>query len=81
MGYAETDCRAVLERIYLYLDGEIAGEECTYIQVHLESCTGCLHRFGVEQDFKELVHRKCREDAIPAGLVERIRANIREALG
>lgn len=81
MGYAETDCRSVLERIYLYLDGEIAGEECAFIQIHLEQCTGCLHRYGFEQDFKELVNRKCREGTVPAGLVERIRAGIRDALG
>jgi mycothiol system anti-sigma-R factor len=81
VGDSETDCRAILERLYLYLDGEIAGEECTVIQIHLEECNGCLHRYGFERDFKELIHRKCREGTMPAGLVERIRANIRVALG
>ena len=81
MGYSETNCRAVLERLYLYLDGEIAGEECFTIQVHLEECNGCLHRYGFERDFKELIHRKCREGSIPEGLAQRIRANIRTALG
>ena len=80
MGYSETDCRTVLERIYLFLDGEIAGEECTVIQIHLEECNGCLHRYGFERDFKELVQRKCREGSVPEGLVQRIRANIRIAL-
>lgn len=81
MGHSETNCRAVLERLFQYLDGEIAGEECASIQIHLERCTGCLHRYGFERDFKELVHRKCREGAAPTILVERIRANIRLALG
>jgi len=81
VGHSETDCRAVLERLYLYLDGEIAGEECLTIQVHLEECNGCLHRYGFERDFKELVHRKCSEGKMPETLAERLRANIRHALG
>ncbi len=80
MGHAETDCRAILERLYLYLDGEIAGEECSVIQIHLEECNACLHRYGFERDFKELVHRKCHEGSMPTGVVERIRANIRAVL-
>ena len=81
MGHSQTDCRAVLERLYLYLDGEIAGEDCLVIQVHLEECNGCLHRYGFERDFKELIHRKCREGSMPGDLADRIRANIRAALG
>jgi len=81
VGHAETDCRAVLERLYLYLDGEIAGEECATIQIHLEECNGCLHRYGFERDFKELIHRKCSEGKMPETLAERLRANIRTALG
>jgi mycothiol system anti-sigma-R factor len=81
VGDPETDCRAVLERLYVYLDGEIAGEECVVIQVHLEECNGCLHRYGFERDFKELVRRKCYEGSVPGDLADRIRANIRAALG
>lgn len=81
MGHSETDCRAVLERLYLYLDGEIAVEEVTLIQVHLEECNGCLHRYDFERDFKLLIHRKCREGSMPSGLADKIRANIRAALG
>jgi mycothiol system anti-sigma-R factor len=81
VGHSETDCRAVLESLYLYLDGEIAAEEVTVIQIHLEDCNGCLHRYDFERDFKELVQRKCREGSMPSSLVDRIRANIRSALG
>ena len=81
MGHSETDCRAVLERLYLYLDGEIAVEEVTVIQIHLEDCNGCLHRYDFERDFKLLIQRKCREGSVPGDLADRIRANIRAALG
>jgi mycothiol system anti-sigma-R factor len=81
MAYPETDCRTVLNRLYLYLDGEIAGEECTVIQLHLEECFSCMHHYGFERDFKELVHRKCAEGRVPDQVAERIKSNIRQALG
>lgn len=81
MANAETDCRAVLEELYLYLDGEIAAERCDVIQAHLDACTDCLRRFGFERDVKELVRRKCREGAPPPGLAELLRSRIRAALG
>jgi len=76
----ETDCRTVLNRLYLFLDGEIAGEECTVIQLHLEECFSCMHHYGFERDFKELINRKCSEGRAPDALVERIRINIRAVL-
>ena len=80
MAYPETDCRTVLNRLYLYLDGEIAGEEGTVIQLHLEECFSCMHHYGFERDFKKLVHRKCAEGRIPEGMAERIKSNFRQAL-
>jgi len=80
MAHTETDCRTVLNRLYLFLDGEIAGEECTAIQIHLEECLSCLHHYGFERDFKELVHRKCQSGRVPEGLAERIRDQIRAVL-
>ena len=81
MANTETDCRAVLERLYLYLDGEIAGEECFAIEAHIEACLDCFQHFGYERSIKQLIHIKCREGAIPSGLADRIRAQIRAALG
>ena len=80
MADSETDCRSVLNKLYLYLDGEIAGEETVVIAHHLEECFSCLRHYGFERDFKELVHRKCRSGKVPEGLAERIRVNIRRAL-
>lgn len=81
MAHAETDCRTVLERLYQYLDGEIAGEDYEVVQIHLEECHSCMRHYGFERDFKLLVYRKCSEGRVPEGLAERIRSHIREALG
>jgi mycothiol system anti-sigma-R factor len=65
----------------MYLDGELAAEEGTVIQLHLDECISCAHHYGFERDFKELVHRKCAEGRAPDALVQRIRLNIRQVLG
>jgi mycothiol system anti-sigma-R factor len=80
VAHAQTDCRTVLNRLYLYLDGEIAGDESTVIQLHLEECLSCMHHYGFEKDFKELIHRKCAGGAMPEGLTDRIKITIRRVL-
>ncbi|MCA1833829.1 MAG: mycothiol system anti-sigma-R factor [Actinomycetota bacterium] len=70
---AETNCRAVLAKLYLYLDGEIAGEGCAVIESHLRACVSCLRRCSFERDFIKIVHDRCSEGRAPEYLLERIR--------
>jgi mycothiol system anti-sigma-R factor len=79
MDDAASDCREVLARLYVYLDGEFASADCSGIEIHLRDCEDCLHHADFERDLKELVRRKCGEDA-PAQLVERLRARLREMI-
>jgi mycothiol system anti-sigma-R factor len=64
-GPHETDCREVLEEVYLYLDGEMDAERRTLIREHLDECSPCLRQFGVEQEVKLLVARRCGGDRAP----------------
>ena len=77
MADPETDCRTVLNKLYLYLDGEISGEEFQVVAVHLEQCVSCWGHYGFEKEFKELIHRKCQSSKVPEGLAEKIRLKIR----
>jgi mycothiol system anti-sigma-R factor len=61
----ETDCREVLEEVYLYLDDEIDGSRRALIRRHLDECSPCLRQFGVEQEVKLLVARRCGGDRAP----------------
>jgi mycothiol system anti-sigma-R factor len=61
----ETDCREVLEEVYLYLDGEMDPERRSHIREHLDECSPCLREFGVEQEVKLLVARCCGGDRAP----------------
>ena len=51
-------CKKTLERAYLILDGEtISVEERTQIETHLEECSPCYERYGVEIEVKRVIHR------------------------
>lgn len=78
MANPEADCRSVIERLFLYLDGEVAGVDCAEIEAHLEACGHCFGRYGFERELKELVRRTCCERDIPQGLADRIRARLHE---
>lgn len=81
MGNPTTNCKEVLKKLYLYLDGEIAGEICSDIEAHLGACLECADRASFERDLKEIVARKCREGEASPELTERLRARIRQILG
>ncbi len=73
----ETDCREVLQEVYLYLDLECDTERRDKIRQHLDECSPCLREYGLEQEIKALVARCCQEPA-PAGLRDRVRLRLRQ---
>ena len=77
-GSLSPHCRAVLEQAYLYLDGEMPDNDCAEIRSHLEECAPCLREFGLEQEFKTLIARKCGCDVVPIDLRERVILRLRE---
>lgn len=52
------DCREVLERAYLYLDHEALSEtDRQEIQQHLDECSPCFERLGLETEVNGLIGR------------------------
>jgi len=75
----ETDCRDVIERVYLYLDGEELDDEGRgKIRIHLDECAPCLRQYGLEQEVKALVARCCGSELAPAELKDRLRLKLSE---
>lgn len=72
-----TDCRSVLEEVYLYLDGEADHEKRALIREHLDECAPCLRQFGVEQEVKVLVARCCGAERAPESLRLGVLARLR----
>ena len=74
----ETDCRDVLEEVYLYLDLECTDDRRELIRDHLDECSPCLREYGIEQEVKALVARCCGDDLAPVELKQRVRTRIAE---
>jgi mycothiol system anti-sigma-R factor len=72
----ETDCREVIEKVYLYLDGEMEDADTIDIRVHLDECSPCLRQYGVEQEIKALVARKCGCETAPQELRLKVLARL-----
>ncbi len=74
----ETDCRDVIDEVYLYLDLECDESRRQLIRTHLDECSPCLREFGIEQEVKALVSRCCGGEIAPDALRERLRAKLSE---
>jgi mycothiol system anti-sigma-R factor len=77
MGDSEANCRQILEKVFLYIDGEIAGVDCAQIEAHLDDCQDCLDHFGFEVKIKQVVKRGCAEPC-PSETLERLRSFVAE---
>lgn len=66
-------CEHMIEKLYLFIDGELSPEEEGEIVAHLEECLTCLRIYGLELQFKKMVIQKLRCEETPSYLIERIR--------
>ena len=71
-----SSCDDVLSHVFEFLDHETDDARRAVIAEHLEDCSGCLREFGIEQEFKALVRRRCGGDAPPPGLRDRIKMQL-----
>ncbi|BCJ36908.1 anti-sigma factor RsrA [Actinocatenispora thailandica] len=74
----ETDCRDVLNEVYLYLDLECTDDRREVIREHLDECSPCLREYGIEQEVKVLVARCCGGEHAPVELKARLITRLRE---
>lgn len=64
----EVDCSYALQRVYLYLDGEIGEVDAAEARQHIADCSACLREYGIEEEVKRLVRRSCHREQVPEGL-------------
>jgi mycothiol system anti-sigma-R factor len=69
-------CDDVLSHVFEFLDHETDDARRAVIADHLEDCSSCLREFGIEQEFKALVRRRCGGDVPPPSLRERIKMQL-----
>ncbi len=73
-------CSEVIAEVFIFLDSECDEPRRHLIAAHLDECGPCLQEFGIEQQLKELVARKCGGDRAPDGLKQRVLAHLQSVL-
>ena len=73
-------CEDALAEIYLLLDRECSPERDAELRRHIEDCPPCLEEYGIDEQLKHLLARKCGGDLAPAELKSRLRASIRQTV-
>jgi mycothiol system anti-sigma-R factor len=76
----KVDCDKALAEIYLLLDRECGTDRAAEIRRHLETCPPCLEEYGIDEQLKQLLARKCGGDHAPDDLRSRLRASIRKTV-
>ena len=76
----QLDCSAVIADVWLRLDNECDENARRRLQGHLDTGPSCLAHYGIEQQLKALVNRKCGGDQAPQGLRDRLRVEIRKTV-
>ncbi|MEC4018309.1 mycothiol system anti-sigma-R factor [Streptomyces sp. H27-D2] len=72
----ETDCSEVLDHLYEFLDREMPEGDCAKFEVHIDECSPCLDKYGLEQAVKKLVKRCCGHDDVPTDLRSKVMGRI-----
>jgi mycothiol system anti-sigma-R factor len=76
----ETDCGEVLAEVFIYLDGEMTSARQDLIRNHLDECSPCLRKYGIEREVRALVARSCGGDVAPQALRAKVIGRLREVV-
>ncbi|MFD7770464.1 mycothiol system anti-sigma-R factor [Streptomyces sp. NPDC059787] len=70
------DCADFLDRLYEFLDGELSASDAERFAAHLDECSSCLEKYGMEQAVKRLIKRACSHDDVPIDLRAKVMGRI-----
>jgi len=66
------DCEQILRELEPFLDKELSPEAWQSVHAHINGCLDCLHVFDFHAELRMVISKKCRQDALPPGLLARI---------
>lgn len=76
----QPDCDEVLAEVYLLLDKECTRTHAAELRKHIDDCPPCLEEYGISEQLKQLLARKCGGEHAPDQLKARLRATIRKTV-
>lgn len=73
---SDLGCSELIAEVWTLLDGECTPEARDRLRKHLDACSGCFRRYGIEERVKALIATKCQGEKAPEGLRERLKLEI-----
>jgi mycothiol system anti-sigma-R factor len=70
------DCQQTLSELELFLDGELPEAQRQRVLAHLEECMECYHAYDLQAELKQIIAAKSASEALPPGLLDRIRRSL-----
>ena len=64
-------CDETIERLYIYLDGELTEQRRVEITRHLDLCGPCVGAYGFEAELRKVIASRCK-DHVPDDLITRV---------
>jgi anti-sigma factor (TIGR02949 family) len=72
----DNTCKKVVEKIPLFLDGEMPENEIPIFLEHVKYCSKCGERFDMEQSFKDALKARCERKCVSEQIADSIRNKI-----
>ena len=66
------DCSETIKELDAFLDGELTDDVREQIHHHLGGCVDCHQAFDFHAELKLVIQRKCANEEMPPGLMDRI---------
>ncbi len=77
---ATHDCKQVLNKVRLALDGELTDAEEKALADELNKCDCCLEHYEIEESFKKFICDKIKRKEVSVSLIQEIRNNIQASV-
>jgi hypothetical protein len=72
-------CKNLADKLLLFRDGDLGAAETEYLRTHLHDCPMCLELLRSYDELVTVLHR-LQPVCLPAGLVDRLKARLREGV-
>jgi mycothiol system anti-sigma-R factor len=76
----KADCSSVLSEVWAFLDNECDQKQREIVRQHLDECSPCVEKYGIEEHLKVLLARKCGGDHASAEFKQRVVDCIKQAV-
>ncbi len=76
--YSPEECEAIIEKLELFLDGQLSGKSREEVERLIQDCNYCAEQYEFEKRMRDLLRRSWRSVSQEArDLVENIRQRLR----